>query len=330
MNHPTKSTMNIAVAFNSKFLRYAYVMLYSLFQHQGNDISIHCYLMHNELSDEDCKFITELITNFGGEATWYRIDASTLPSGCQTSSNFSIEIYYRLLLAELLPEDVDRILYLDADTIIQHSLNELYFTDFDGKLLCACTDWLQPNDTSSAWGKAFADLMAQGAVYFNSGVLLLNIAELRKRYQCSDYMALYQTYDYQLTYFDQDLLNLMHWNEVKILDRYRYNLVAVWAYMLKLPTEQVHEAIILHFATPSKPWLGQEAHYPVEKIWWEYARQTPFYAELCEEFTESALENSELLDLRTDYLRLHKENQQLRKEIGKAGALLKRLTGVTS
>ena len=60
----TQNTMNIATALNSKYMRYTYVMLTSLFvNHPGADI--HVYLLHSDLSDSDCTHLADLCTKHG-------------------------------------------------------------------------------------------------------------------------------------------------------------------------------------------------------------------------------------------------------------------------
>ena len=44
------------------------------------------------------------------------------------------------MFTELLPPEVDRVLYMDCDMVTVHSVSQLYHTDLGGKLLCACID----------------------------------------------------------------------------------------------------------------------------------------------------------------------------------------------
>ncbi len=70
------------------------------------------------------------------------------------------------LFADRLPEIPDKILYLDTDTLINGDLAPLYHTDITGYELAAVLDY---------YGKWF-----MGYHYINSGVMLLNMPEIRK------------------------------------------------------------------------------------------------------------------------------------------------------
>lgn len=60
----TQNRMNIATALNSKYMRYIYVMLTSLFVNHP-DADIHVYLLHSDLSNSDCPYLADLRTKHG-------------------------------------------------------------------------------------------------------------------------------------------------------------------------------------------------------------------------------------------------------------------------
>jgi lipopolysaccharide biosynthesis glycosyltransferase len=84
--------------------------------------------------------------------------------------------WFRLLLPELL-SDFDTALYLDSDVILMDSLDPLLDIDLSGKCVAAVTnppitlEWMQKH--SAAIGLTDTD------DYFNAGVMLMNLEELR-------------------------------------------------------------------------------------------------------------------------------------------------------
>lgn len=48
--------------------------------------------------------------------------------------------FSRLFLCTILPDDIDRCIYLDCDTVIRHSLNEFWETDLGDKVVAAVDD----------------------------------------------------------------------------------------------------------------------------------------------------------------------------------------------
>lgn len=132
--------INIALSLNHKYMRYAYVMLTSLFENQPNSLKLYIYFLYSDLTKEDKLKLEDVVKSHGGEAYWLSVNVELFLSNLPISTGWSLEIYYRLLLADILPEEIERILYLDVDIIINHSLENLFFTDLEGKLLGACAD----------------------------------------------------------------------------------------------------------------------------------------------------------------------------------------------
>ena len=86
-----------------------------------------------------------------------------------------MESFYRLVLPEILPEEIERILYLDVDIVVNHSLKELYHTEFDGNALCACPEPFSGIGVFQYRDEMFQEHVREGFTYFNSGVLLMNL-----------------------------------------------------------------------------------------------------------------------------------------------------------
>ena len=122
---------------------------------------------------------------------------------------------------------------------------------------------------------------------------------------------------------DQDLLNLMHWDQVKFVDEYKYDLFAKIAYDSGIRYEDVKkETAIVHYAG-MKPWRGGEGiHYEIEQLWWDYAKMTPFYYELMEDFLSSCINNPYIYNIITD---LFTVKEQLTKELTKSVSLCQKL-----
>ena len=280
--------INIATALNSLYMRYTYVMLTSLFTNQtGADI--HVYLLHSDLSDEEQECLQSLAQSYGHTIHYLHIDRKSFPVELPTTQMWSLESYYRLVLLDILPAEVDRLLYFDVDMIINKPILDLYKTDFEGSYFCACKDMTVSFPMSDIRDEIFKEHIAAGFTYFNSGLMLWNVAALRGKYSFKDYMELAEELEYKMLAPDQDLLNYMHWDQIKFVDEYRYNLFSRMAYANGVRYEQAREeAVIVHYAG-MKPWQGQYIHYDIEKLWWDYAKQTIFYMELMEEFQQACL-----------------------------------------
>ena len=314
--------MNIATALNRKYVKYACVMLTSLLMNQSG-IDIHVFILHSDLTWQDKEQLKTLAEGYNHSIHFLMINKNNFPAGLPTTKTWSLEAYYRLMLLDILPPDVEKILYLDVDMIINKSIKELYDTDFGDSLFCVCPDMSVHFPVSDIRDQVFKDYIEQGFTYFNSGMMLWNVEKLRGKYCFKDYMDLAESLNYQMKAPDQDLLNLMHYKQVKFLDEYRYDLFSKIAYDSGIRYENAcKETTIIHYAG-MKPWAGGEGvHYDIEQLWWDYAKYTPFYFERMEEFLYSCINNPfiyQTLD------QCFSANRQLIEELEKSEAICQQL-----
>lgn len=289
--------MNIVTSLNQKYVKYAYVMMTSVLE--NNEEPIHFFLLQSDLTASDHEIFSSLTEKYGCEITYLDIDASRFSSDLiTTSDNWSLEAYFRLLLIQILPDEIDRILYLDVDIIVNKPLTDLYYQDFEGNNFCVCREITFDGSFPDYRQQVFADLLEKGYDYFNSGVMLWNIENLRKQnYTFDRYMEVARAANHKLLAFDQDVLNLTHHGEIKYVDEYLYDLFPRFAYASGIHYEDVvKETVILHF-TGEKPWQGKYIHYDIEQIWWDYAKKTPFYQEFMETFLQECLASSFVYDI---------------------------------
>lgn len=321
--------MNIGIALNQKYLRYTYVMLTSLFCHHEKK-TIHLYVLHNDLTNEGQAALRYLATEYENHISFLLVDKNIFPSELPKNDSWTLETYFRLMLTDLIPKSVDRLLYLDVDTIINQNLSTFYNSDFENMLFIACKDMASNGLFTDIRAAYFNQHIKAGYQYFNAGVMLWNMESIRRKYHFKDYMELCQKLKFQVFAPDQDLLNYMHMGQLLYADEYTYNLFARLAYNYNIHYEQVKkECAILHY-TGHKPWCGKTVHYDIEKIWWDYAKMTPFYNELLEEFVLTAITDPSIYNTMRE---LSNDKTKLLTELKKCNELCKQLyplTGLTT
>lgn len=127
----------------------------------------------------------------------------------------SYSTYYRLLLDKILDESIERVLYIDVDTLTKGDVRTLIDnTNLDGKILAGVKDYLmQGNDKTGSKRVCKSRLMNLSDIeisidtYFNAGMLLINMVEWRKRDIGNKSLSIVNNYD--LVANDQDLLNYL-------------------------------------------------------------------------------------------------------------------------
>lgn len=162
--------------------------------------------------------------------------------------------YYRYMLPELLP-NVQKILYLDSDTFVRSSLNELWKTDLSDSY-GAAVEGFCATCPSLVTEKKDLDV----SPYFNAGVLLLNLKKLREEnvLQKLHDNTLFLKSKNLLRWRDQSVLNYTFKNKVKWLDK-KYNV------QLHVPEyKEIRQPVILHYID-RRPW--QRTNLP---FWNEY------------------------------------------------------------
>lgn len=222
-------------------------------------------------------------------------------------AHYSPEIYLRLWIPELFSW-FDKLLYLDADVIVQRSLHELFLVDASN---CDVAGVLDPNN---AGHKAYVEqqLGVAAAAYINSGVLLLNTVNCRKhsfRLRCFDVLQSHP----QLNCPDQDMINVACQGRIALLDpgwNYLWNYGFArrrqppdgTAWFTQVFAESRSKKYIVHFSSAIKPW--DHMHDEDADIFWAVARRSAAY---CKVLRQSGLrKTAELLaQLRAAQRELH-------------------------
>lgn len=169
-------------------------------------------------------------------------------------------MYYRLLAHKFLPEDMDRILYLDPDILIINPIDTLYETELEGYLYAASY-----HKRALIKGINMIRLKAyEMEEYFNSGVLLMNLPLHRERIREEEIYAYLEKNRNRLILPDQDLLNALYSKEIKKVDEVIYNYDTRFYHYYRIQSGGrvnmdyiVKNTVILHFCGKKKPWHEQ-------------------------------------------------------------------------
>lgn len=223
--------INLAMSFNKIYVKYAYVMLTSVFENQNEGTVINLTVLHSDLGFEEQKLIKDLVSSNGGYVNFIFINNEVFPMDMPITIDWSLEIYYRLMLPELLPEDMDRVLYIDADVIINKPLDELYCEDFEGNVVCACENFGERSFDGQKFGeyrrRIFEGHFEKGLPYVASGMLVMNLPLLREICNLETYFETAKKFDFKLEMPDMDLLNYVHAGKIKVLDKYKYQILSM-------------------------------------------------------------------------------------------------------
>ena len=165
--------MKLVVCLNKGYLMPTTVMLCSLFENnKGEHICVHALLGDG---GESCiNPLKALAEKYSQAIECHLVDMQTLPYlpvKCKGQNSYiTIEAYLRLFLCDYLPEDIDKVLYLDGDMIVCQSISELWEWDLGEAAVGVVPDF-KVFDVHHINNLGYD--VRYG--YFNSGVLLINL-----------------------------------------------------------------------------------------------------------------------------------------------------------
>jgi len=247
--------MNLLFSINKKYSSLLLTCMQSIANHGGYDQYV-AYILHSDLSEQDQSSILMLMPTCFSCCFIYVDDEFF--HGFPESNRYPVQIYYRLAAAQLLPQHIDRILYLDVDTIVINSLKELYTEPFREYLFMACTH----TDAFLTRMNQYRLGTKKGVPYINTGVMLMNLTGMRKEIRIADIRNYAMKNKASLILPDQDILTALYGERVKLIDTMKYNLSDREITLNnadprnpKVDQSWVQEnAVIIHYYGSNRPW----------------------------------------------------------------------------
>ena len=270
--------MDILISCNDRYGMPTMVMLTSLLSsYSGDSGSYHCvHMLESELSDEMNEKISTLVSGYGWD--YKRIHVrDDLFERAKTLSYISRETYFRLLAPQVLPESVERILWLDSDILVRGDISSLFGLDLGGSAVAAC-----------GYGPAMEQLIRNNAVrlglahpetYFNAGVMLMDLPACRNAVSEDNLARIATEKTGDFLFPGQDTVNLLFDGMIRLLDYRVYNCMT---HCIVTPEDLAYareNALIVHFPGEAKPWRFDDIHFSDEWAEW-YRRCFGEYAPL--------------------------------------------------
>jgi lipopolysaccharide biosynthesis glycosyltransferase len=301
--HTSRDGLPIRVAFgvDEAFVAHLASAIASIVAHRA-PTHFQFYILHHGV----CEFQAEQVESVapGSSFHWLQVDDPVVLS-MQAKEHITSATFFRLMVADILPANLERLIYLDCDVVAADDLASLWQEDLHGLPVGAVYDpGVDAHHFAQTWR---LDLTC--ARYFNAGVLLIDLAAVRKGGQFRKALETMERLGARLPYSDQDALNLSLWGQWRELD-WRWNVQRSMVLRQK-GASTVGErgsgkrAGIVHFTSSHKPW-HRAAYQPFGHLYWRYIRKTPFYGSVYKAAGMSALKLVRL------WLRFHRLRRELR------------------
>ena len=233
-------TTALVVSFDDNYIPYAKFLLSSLNKYAPKEIEFFLLTpIETEIEELELSIIL-------GErkSSHIPIDYHGLNKDLPVLGHFTLSMYGRLFIPELLPKRIKQSLYLDIDVLVRGSLNELFELPLVKPIAAvaaksACDHLSLPIDASST---------------FFSGLLLINHSEWRSNQILSRCLDIINSDKEVLTYPDNDLLIIVcntpikrNWTEISP----KYNYMSYWE---NEKSYKIQSPLIIHFPGSDKPW----------------------------------------------------------------------------
>jgi lipopolysaccharide biosynthesis glycosyltransferase len=133
---------------------------------------VHFHVLENRLSEANKQILCNIGRRYRhGEWTFYHVENDERFL-LHEDTYLTVETYFRLYLPELL-SDLDKILWIDGDTVIDKDIAELYNIELGNKFAAVGIHVFYK-------GMPLTEIEIEAGTYFNAGVMLLNLLALRE------------------------------------------------------------------------------------------------------------------------------------------------------
>lgn len=268
-----KEIIPIFFAVDDEYIPFLAVTLQSIVEHSTAEYYYVIKILYTNISEENKEKVNKYTKeNINIEFVDLNYYIEKIKGKLYTRDYFSMTTYFRLFISNLYPQ-YNKAIYLDSDIVLLADVAELYNEDIGNNLVGAVPDdIIQQNEVFQEYVEKVVGV-ASYKTYFNAGMLIMNLDELRKNKFQEKFLYLLENVKYSVVQ-DQDYLNRICKGRVKLLDM-------AWNVMPNA-TKGVNEEDIklIHYNYQYKPWHYDNISYG--NYFWDLAKKTEFYEKLLE------------------------------------------------
>ena len=191
--------MNVMYASDDNYAWLMGISMISLFENNKDSKEINVFLFGDNLSEKNQNKMTSIAEKYGRSCCHVDVAKINIPRVLM-SERYPKSTFSRLFAYDLLPKEVEKLIYLDCDTIVMGSLEEMFNMDVSKKAFLVTKDCM---------GKAYKRKIGlkDTDTYVNAGVMLMNMKRLREIPIVERMVAFVDKYSDAMTYADQEIVN---------------------------------------------------------------------------------------------------------------------------
>lgn len=273
LNHSIKNRkVDVVFISDINYIQHLAVAITSLLENNLELIS-NIYIINNvEKIEEFNELINFINDKYKINITLLKINNTNMYD-FKLTHHLTVATYFRLCFSELLPKDINEIIFLDSDIVVLGSLADMIPKDFNQQNYLYAVDHLLELEELSR----LKEMNFNGEKYFNAGVLYINLKKWREEKVHLLFQDILNKHNSKILWADQDVLNIAFEDSWGELD-FKYNAFGL------TEKDDTQDYRIIHYTGSSKPWHFRNKH-PYKNLYWKYLKMTPFKRYIPEDLT---------------------------------------------
>ena len=280
-SYEKQEQINICLATDDNYIPHCAATILSIIKNATSNSYLNFFILNKGLLEENIQKIRTIANTQNSKVIFKQVNNADFKN-CPVPKHmhFSIETYFRIKIASLFPA-IDKMLYIDCDTIILSDIKTLWETDIKEHCVAVCKDLnIQFSHLTPLIGEH---------IYFNAGIMLINCKKWREENieeKCFDFINKHSDY---IIWVDQDVLNCVLLKKLRFFSE-TWNFQYHPAYDTLSYLYKDKELNLIHYISKNKPWkTNVKCKYA--KYYYKYAFKTPWKAKALKNYIENVIFN---------------------------------------
>lgn len=213
--------INIIFSSDDNYAQHTAVAMASILLNTSSPAKVRFFIIDDGITDDKKCKIKNTVERLQSAVEFITVKNTQLMQGF-VSGEISRACYFRIDIPNILPADIQKVIYLDCDLLLYDDIQILWNIDIENYPIAAVCDYGIMASKRLRRQKAECIGLPYQADYFNSGVLVMNLDEWRKSDYSSKVICVVQ--NNRFPNHDQDALNKVFMNNWYVLPL-RWNVI---------------------------------------------------------------------------------------------------------
>jgi lipopolysaccharide biosynthesis glycosyltransferase len=276
--------MNVAYSCNDYYIPQTGISMLSLFENNKDVDDICVYLISKDVSSDNIHKLQSIADKYHRRFKEVRFEDIAYDLKLSNIGRHIATIYSKVFFSRI--EGVDKMIYLDSDTVVVGSLKELWDDNLDGCYLGV---------VETLPTKFYKELgLTKGDRFFNDGMAICNVAYCRENNLIDKVLKVVNEFNGNPPTLSEGALNKVCYGKVKYISL-RYNLMAGLLFLCDLDSEYMSHVlhyskdelsyscsnpVVIHYLTAfyNRPWFKDCTH-PYKDAYYKYKAMSPWSEE---------------------------------------------------